>query len=167
MLEVFSKIKKFMRLDMQRRTLLIEAFFYLGRARYLKLLPFEKIAPSLGEQSTETSINSSIHNQMITDVSYAVITASKHTFWDSSCLVQAIAATRMLNKRKIESTLYMGIARDEDGSMIAHAWVRSGSLYVTGAETMNKFTVVKTFAKGPVYKKGFSSNQENHRKMGN
>ncbi|TRZ40604.1 lasso peptide biosynthesis B2 protein [Niallia circulans] len=167
MLGVFSKIKKFMQLNMQRRTLLIEAFFYLGRARYLKLLPFEKVAPSLGEQSTETSISSSVHDQMITDVSYAVITASKHTFWDSSCLVQAIAATRMLNKRKIESTLYMGIARDEDGSMIAHAWVRSGSLFVTGAETMNQFTVVKTFAKGPYYQKGISSKGENHRKMEN
>lgn len=151
MLGVLYKIKKFIQLESQRRYLLLEAFFYLGRARYLKLLPFEKVAPSLGEQSVETSICSSVNEKMVKDVSFAVIKASKHTFWDSSCLVQAIAATKMLNKRKIETTLYMGIARDENGEMIAHAWVRSGSLFVTGAETMNQFTIVKTFAKGSVY----------------
>ena len=53
----------------------------------------------------------------------------------------------MLEKRGIESTLYLGTAKDESGELIAHAWLRSGPYFVTGAEGMEKFTVVGKFAK--------------------
>lgn len=146
---MIAKFKKFMKLDLQRKILFLEAFIFLARARYLKLLPFEKVAPSLGKQSLETTTAASQNVRLIKDISSAVETASKYTFWESACLVQAIAAIRMLNRRKIETTLYMGMSRDDKGKMIAHAWVRSGTLYVTGAEMMNNFTVVRTFANGP------------------
>ena len=46
---------------------------------------------------------------------------------------------KMLERRKIESTLYLGTAKDENGKMIAHAWLRSGPFYITGAEGMERF----------------------------
>ncbi len=70
---------------------------------------------------------------------------SRHTWWESQCLVMAIAAMKMLDRRGIESTLYLGTARDADGKMIAHAWLRSGNIYLTGFEEMRKFTVVGKF----------------------
>lgn len=149
MRSLIAKLSKFMKLNFKRKLLLLEAFLFLARARYLKLLPFEKVAPTLGKQSLETTIAASQNDRLIKDISSAIETVSKHTFWESACLVQAFAVIRMLNRRQIETTLYMGIARDENGKMIAHAWVRSGPLYVTGAEMMNKFTVVRTFANGP------------------
>ena len=60
---------------------------------------------------------------------------------------KAIAAMKMLERRKIESTLYLGTAKDENGKMIAHAWLRSGPFYITGFEEMERFTVVGKFAK--------------------
>ena len=45
-------------------------------------------------------------------------------------------------KTEIESTLYLGTAKDENGEIIAHAWLRSGPFYVLDAEGMEKFTVV-------------------------
>ena len=72
---------------------------------------------------------------------------SRYTFWESQCLVKAIAAMKMLERRQIESTLYLGTAKDEKGKLIAHAWLRSGPFYITGAEVMEKFTVVSKFAK--------------------
>ena len=51
---------------------------------------------------------------------------SKYTFWESQCLVKAIAGMKMLERRQIESTLYLGTAKDELGKLIAHAWLRSG-----------------------------------------
>ena len=38
----------------------------------------------------------------------------------------------MLERRKIESTLYLGTAKDEDGKMVAHAWLRSGPFTLLG-----------------------------------
>jgi hypothetical protein len=52
----------------------------------------------------------------------------------------------MLQRRHIPSTLYFGLAKDDIGQLKAHAWVRSGTLVLTGAEVMHDFTVVATFA---------------------
>lgn len=145
---VIRKVKKFIEMDFKLKCLMMEAFIFLARGRFLKLLPFAKVAPSLGEESMETEVQVNGNEKMIKDVSLAIETMSKYTFWESACLVQAIAATRMLNRRKIPTTLYLGIARDQAGKMEAHAWVRSGSHYVTGARGKQRFTVVNTFAGG-------------------
>ena len=57
---------------------------------------------------------------------------SRYTFWESQCLVKAIAGMKMLEKRNIESTLYLGTAKDEKGELIAHAWLRSGLFLCIG-----------------------------------
>ena len=88
-----------------------------------------------------------LHRKTLRMISKLLHIVSKYTFWESQCLVKAIAAMRMLEKRGIESTLYLGTAKDESGELIAHAWLRSGPYYVTGAERMEKFTVVGKFAK--------------------
>ncbi|QYR24277.1 lasso peptide biosynthesis B2 protein [Paenibacillus sp. sptzw28] len=130
------------------RMLILEAFLYLGWARILKALPFSKVAPSLGILMEETPLT---HNQSdevtLQNVSRVIRTISRHTWWESMCLVKAIAAMKMLERRRIESTLYLGTARDSSGKMIAHAWLRSGPFYITGAEEMDAFTVVSKFGK--------------------
>lgn len=144
-----NKVRKFLSLDAKTMIVFLEAFYYLGWSRFLVLLfPFSKIAPSLGEQMQETP-NAQIHwnNEAMRTVHYAIQVMSKHTFWESKCLVKAIAALKMLENRQIESTLYLGTARDESGKMIAHAWLRSGPFYITGAEGMERFVVVGKFAK--------------------
>lgn len=128
--------------------LYIEAFIYLGWARILKSRPFAKIAPSLGDQMGDTSFDESQSDRvMLQRVSHAIDIISHHTFWESQCLVKALAGMKMLERRQIESTLYLGTGKDETGKMMAHAWLRSGLYYITGAEGMERFTVVSTFAK--------------------
>ena len=62
------------------------------------------------------------------------------------CLVQGLAAKWMLQRRRIPSTLYFGVAKDPKGSLKAHAWLRSGTQMVTGAEGRNQYAVIATFA---------------------
>lgn len=143
-----NKIKVFLFLDLNIKLLFMEAFILLGWARILKAKSFSTIAPSLGEQMKETSFNLENSNSvLLKDISNAVNIMSKYTIWESMCLVKAIAAMKMLERRKIESTLYLGTGKDERGMLIAHAWLRSGPYYITGFEVMNRFTVVGTFAK--------------------
>lgn len=85
---------------------------------------------------------------MMRKVSRAVHTMSRVTWWESQCLVKAYAAMKMLNRRGISSTLYLGSGRDEQGNMAAHAWLRSGSYLVTGKEGHERYTVVGMFANG-------------------
>ncbi|MGG0492193.1 lasso peptide biosynthesis B2 protein [Priestia megaterium] len=146
-MNMLKKIKGFMKYNSQAKILLLEAFFLLAWARILKSIPFSKVAPFLGERSAETLTYPNEENRgNLKEVSKAIEIMSRHTLWESKCLVQAMAAMKMLKRRKIESTLYMGMAKDEHGALIAHAWLRSGSFYVTGSEGMERFTVVGTFA---------------------
>lgn len=130
------------------KLLLFEAYIFLAWARLLKGMSFSKVAPSLGEKMKETpsSLNYG-HRRKLGEISQAVQIMSKYTFWESECLVKAIAAMKMLEKRNIESTLYLGMAKDEFGQLIAHAWLRCGPFYITGAKEMEHFTVVSKFAK--------------------
>jgi hypothetical protein len=142
------RLKQFLACNLQTKLLLIEAFILLGWARFLKSIPFSKIAPTLGKQMYETSYSiADSDKKILSHVSQAVNIMSRYTFWESMCLVKAIAAMKMLQRRKIECTLYLGTAKDETGKMIAHAWLRSGPIYITGSEIMERFTVVNKFAK--------------------
>lgn len=130
------------------KLLLFEAYFYLALARILKGKSFSKIAPSLGEKMKETSTElNSEHRRKLAEISQVIHIMSNYTFWESECLVKGIAAMKMLERRNIESTLYLGTAKDKSGKLIAHAWLRSGPFYITGAEVKERFTVVSKFAK--------------------
>lgn len=149
-----KKTRAFFELDIATRMLLVEAFFYLGWARYLKIKSFSKVVPSLGVQIGETTmIPNASHKITLQNVSSAIHIMSRYTFWESQCLVKAMAGLKMLEKRQIESTLYLGTAKDGNGELIAHAWLRSGAYYVSGSEEMNRFTVVAQFAKEVSMKK--------------
>ncbi len=67
-------------------------------------------------------------------VSYAVNQVCNKTKWESKCLVRALTAQRLLKKKGIQSTMYLGCGLDENGNMIAHAWLRCGKMYVTGGD---------------------------------
>ncbi|MCM3127342.1 lasso peptide biosynthesis B2 protein [Paenibacillus provencensis] len=129
------------------RKLIIEAFFYLAYARVINLRPFSKVAQMLGCENEETSYDqSSVLDPVRLRVAKAIDMTAKHTPWRSECLVTSIAGMRMLNRRNIESTLYLGVARNESGGMNAHAWLRSGPMYVAGADGIEKYTVVGMFS---------------------
>jgi hypothetical protein len=146
---MFQKVKVILHLDIKTISLLVEAYFFLGMVRYqLHFRPFSKISPSLGVYMKETAVEEyQEFNIDLKKVRDSIKIMSKYTFWESKCLVRAIAAMKMLERRKINSTLYLGTGKDENGKMIAHAWLRSGSLYVTGYEEMDRFTVTGMFAK--------------------
>jgi hypothetical protein len=141
-----SKVRLFLLYDIRTKLLFLEAFIFLGWARSLKNKPFSKVAPILGEHMKESTIyENDAHKKTLKNVSMAINIMSKYTFWESMCLVKAIAAMKMLERRNIESTIYLGTAKDEKGKLIAHAWLRSGPFYLTGAEVKDRFIVVSKF----------------------
>ncbi len=143
-----NKIKILISYDTNTILLFIEAFLFLAWARVIKGMPFSRLAPNLGEQMSETTYTINENEiRIIKQISQSVNIMSKYTFWESKCLVKGLAAMKMLHRRKIDNTLYLGTAKDEEGMLIAHAWLRSGTYFLTGAEEMKRFTVVGSFAK--------------------
>ena len=79
-------------------------------------------------------------------VTWAIEAARWATPWDSNCLARSLAGKRMLRKRGLASTLYLGVSKSDPKTLIAHAWLRCGERYVAGAPEHERFTVVATFA---------------------
>lgn len=143
-----GKLKKFLALGHQKKWLLVEAAAALARGRVMVLLPFSKVAPTLGVHMKETPLAANAEEaRKVRQVARAIALMHRHTPWQTHCLARAFAGMEMLKRRGIESTLYLGTGKDKNGKMIAHAWLRSGDIYVTGADVMDQFTVVATYAK--------------------
>lgn len=87
---------------------------------------------------------------LLRQISRAIHTMSRVTWWESQCLVKAVAAMKMLERRGLACTLYLGSGRDDDGRMAAHAWLRSGPYIVTGREGHERYAVVGIFGKESV-----------------
>ena len=66
-------------------------------------------------------------------VAFTVEHTCSKTKWESKCLVRALTAQKLLRKKQLPSTLYLG-CRTEEGKMVAHAWLRCGRAYVTGGD---------------------------------
>jgi hypothetical protein len=142
-----SKFIKFIKLKQEHKLLLTEAFIMLGFSRFVLLtLKFKKIAPKLGgymRQAPEEA--NALQITEAREVGWAVNVMSRHTSWESKCLVQAMAAKLMLSRRKLKSTLYLGMTKDENGKLMAHAWIKSCGLTLTGDGNTEKFTVISLF----------------------
>ena len=146
-MNVIKKARTFSMLNRHTKRLMLEAYLYLGWARMLKVRPFAKVAPSLGQQMEETSLEHNLSEKnMIKRVSEVIHMMSRYTFWESECLVKAIDGMKMIEKRQIEINIYLLTAKYENGELIAHAWLRSGPFYISGSQGMERFTVVATFA---------------------
>jgi hypothetical protein len=128
--------------------LVIEAGGYLVAARVaVWFVPFRRLASDLGDKMAESPAEiTEAQRSASAKIGWAVRGLGYHLPGMSQCLVQALAATWMLKRRRIPSTLYFGLAKEEDGELKAHAWVRSGAQVLTGAKGRRDFTVVATFA---------------------
>lgn len=62
--------------------------------------------------------------------------------WKSRCYDRAVAVCMMLRLLGIPGTVYFGIRKSPDAELSAHAWVRSGSFTVAGAEGSEDYTVL-------------------------
>ena len=142
-----GKFCTLLRLTSLQKKLTLEAFFWLAFARFqTKFFPFRKIAPGLGTLSVGTPITPGrTQLALAKQVGQAVRRMAKYTPWQSKCLAQAMAAKRMLKHRGIPTTLYLGLGKDEEQQITAHAWLKYGDLVITGAGAMPSHAEISAF----------------------
>lgn len=128
--------------------MVVKAFFYSASFR-LQLLMFKpkKMKKHWGVEKEESSVEEpEEYADYVRKVSRAVLCVCNNTKWESKCLVRALTAQKLLKKRELHSTLYLGVRQDEEGKMLAHAWLRWGKFIVTGGnEDLSKYAVVSKF----------------------
>lgn len=127
---------KFLKHNKNRR-ITIEAWVFCMWYRFVVFnVPMEKLEKHLGvrdEETPEEVMNRDMYWAL--RASYETNRIANKTPWDSKCLVRALAARRILIRRGVHTTLYLGVRNSDDEYRIgAHAWLRCGTFYVTGGD---------------------------------
>ena len=144
---MIRKLKKLVRLPWRDRLLLAEAAWWLVVARLaLLLVPFRWMAPRLGDTMASSPEEDPVDVELPRRVGWAVGIASGALPWTSRCLTEAIAGKAMLRRRGVASTLYLGLARDGRQEIGGHAWLRCGSVVLTGERARQGHEVIASFA---------------------
>jgi len=145
--KMIKKIKIFFKLNWKSKLFFVKVYMLCGYYRFVMLfVPFNKIAKKMGVLGLETKEEVNIiYGKYILNVRKYVMWASTNTPWQSLCMVQALTAQKLLNEKKISSTIYFGLGKDNDDKPIAHAWLKHGGKIVVGEKGMNRFSVVAIF----------------------
>ncbi len=148
---VGRKVKTWLNASPEMKQHFNEACRELFIARYTLLTkPFKKIAPQLGQLDKlgpEEALDEDAL-AIIRPVARSIKAVAAIVPWQSKCLVQAMTAKRMLERRGIETTLYLGVLKEGE-DMKAHAWLRCGPCFITGGNGEKTYTVVRTFFSQP------------------
>lgn len=141
-----NDFRKLRRMSWRKRLLLVEAGLCLSAGRIsIALFRFEQIARFLGLAEAGVEVNRDSTYEAATDLGWAVATIARRAPFHATCLVQTITGAAMMRRRRLPCSLSLGIAKESKG-FAAHAWLRSGDRYVTGAPQHSRFTAISTFA---------------------
>ncbi len=140
---------------LSKKRLSAEIYLLTGAAWVcIFFISFQRLASWLGTIHSETLWNeAATQDQMLLRIRHAVHRISKKTWWKSECFVRASTIAWMLRRRGYSYTIYLGVAKDQDQHLIAHAWIRSGSQWLSGAKKRAEYTVVATISYVPPQRK--------------
>ena len=91
--------------------------------------------------------NSIDSDEITRQVFYTIRKVDKYAFWTTTCYTQAIAARLILKRNNIQSKIYLGMTKDENGNLLAHAWTKVGDKIITGAGNLEKYKILYVFEK--------------------
>jgi hypothetical protein len=134
-----SAIAKLTRLDSSDRRLLVEAALVVPVIRVaLTLLPFRLVHRGIAfaTRTLHRSTPSTTKTQERITWAVTVIAARVPR---ASCLTQALAATLLLVRHGHAATLRLGVAKNDDGTLRAHAWLESGGRAILGEPAPGAF----------------------------
>lgn len=122
----------------------ITVYLYVAFYRLcILLVPMSRIEKMMGIRGEESTAEENVENMKLAKlVGFHVNRVTEHLPLKRKCFVRALTARRILMKKGVNSTLYMGVGL-ENGKMIAHAWLRCGLLFVTGGNGSGYSTVAK------------------------
>lgn len=120
---VISGIAKFGKLTPMEQMLFLEALvLHLWTGLLLKIIPFRWIRRVFSSRKSKVESRKSEEIELIRN---AIQRAGRVSPWRNKCLVSSLAGRCMLRRRKISSQLSLGVAKNQQGKTIAHAWLKS------------------------------------------
>lgn len=140
-------LRKFCMLERREKLLFCESLvLHLIVGLMLKVIPFRRIPGMFrsrqlasgtgpGNSSPRSPVRrmadrDSRQQEVVENIRVAVERAGWVSPWRNRCLVSSLTARCMLNRRMIGSELSLGMAKDAEGKLKAHAWLKSGDFEI-------------------------------------
>lgn len=135
-------------LPSEEKILFFSALLLVLKVRILTtFLPLSFFSSSLGVQhKIAPDYQDALNLTALYKVSRTIKRTSTYLPFKNKCLVDAIVAKKLLKKLGCESTLYLGVGRDDERKIIAHAWLDCYGTIVTGEKGMERFVAVEWFS---------------------
>ena len=145
-------IASFRRAPGRRKALALEAAGELARARLITLLPARIYTRDFGTLNAAPDAAAVVAcPEVASEIGRMVATVARAMPFRALCLQQAVAARRMLRRRDVPATVYLGVSRAAAGratpgrGTAAHAWVEVGSQVINGDGNLGDYAVVARF----------------------
>lgn len=126
---------KAVRMPMHDRILLIKTFVLLGMVRFgLWLLPFRILQRVLERLSCNPNLTpaASIRASVVNKIVWAIDISSRWMPGEVKCLARALTAEVLIRRRGYSPDLRIGVAKDENNHLEAHAWLELQGYVVIG-----------------------------------
>jgi hypothetical protein len=127
--------------------LAVEALALLAGFRIaLACVPVRRIIAAITRERTEdeaATLATDRARLTARRVQWAVSAAARHSPVDFVCFPQALAGYSMLRRRGVRSTVVYGVARSQQGELVAHTWLTVGEQVILGGETSQEFTAIE------------------------
>lgn len=137
-----KRLYRFLSLSSRDRRLLIKAALLLGIIRLgLWLLVFQTLRGLLLRVRWKSTGLSEADPLSLERIAWAIRVAGRY-IPGVTCLVQALAAQVLLEQEGHPSCLRIGVAKDKNGRLQAHAWTESGGKVVVGGGNLSSYTLL-------------------------
>ena len=125
--------------------LFIEACFVMFFSKLcVSCLPYTLLRPLLGQIQKNNDNESRGNVLAIKQVRRSVRRAANYSFYNSTCLVQALSAKIMLKKRGVTTVLYLGMHKTNN-AFGAHAWLSAEGIIVSGDPEHSDCVVINRY----------------------
>lgn len=125
------QMREFLRLPTSQRSLLMQASVLVSAIRIgLWLLPFRIVRGTIHQIAPVPEVDHS-NGRVADQVTWAVRVASRY-FPRATCLTQALATQVLLHRRGYPTSLRIGVTKEANGKLAAHAWVECQGRIVIG-----------------------------------
>ena len=153
-------ISRFLAAPAATKLMAFEAAFELVLARLITLTSAKRFTSALGQQKDQPVAANQEQQERATTIGHVVELTARAMPFRAVCLQQAIALRRMLRRRNIPATVFLGVMPGAGGDipdsppigggelpMSAHAWVKSGDRIVNGKIAgLNRYVVLGQFS---------------------
>ena len=118
------------------RGLVIEMALTMGMIRVgLKMLSLNKLKKTLDWMARSFPGQEPVDDQYREQVVWAATTLGRSMLADQPCLTQALAVQMYYQRMNIPAELCIGVAKENNERLLAHAWIESdGQVVIGGSE---------------------------------